>query len=148
MSIFDRIGRKKKNEINPLDVKMKELAEKAVEYAKQFNYDFDYRRESVDELETILDSYEQAIKKASASDNEVWDLSLVFGAYLGEVLLDTGLRRGGFKWVERDNVPLLEKNDGKTNVSPATKVFKRLKNGSEDNINPFFDIALCIAKKR
>lgn len=143
MGIFKR--RNKSDNNNPTSRKMKELAEKAVNYAKQFGYDFDYRRESVDELEIVLENYELALKKVHSSDQELWDLSLVFGAYLGEVLLATGLKRAGFSWVETNGVPIL-KRDAKTNVSPATKVFKRLKNGSGDNIKPFFDIALCIAK--
>lgn len=126
---------------------MKALAEKAVVYAKQLKYDFDYKRESVEELEVVLKYYENAAKKVNLSDSETWELALAFGAYLGEVLLATGLKRAGFRWVEADGVPILIK-DEKTNVSPATKVYKRLKNGKEDNIVPFFNIALCIAKKK
>lgn len=137
---------KKRHEDNPTEIKMKSLAEKAVEYGKKFNYDFDYKRESVEELEDVLNNYEMATKKVNTSDEELWEFSLIFGAYLGEVLLLTGLKRAGFCWEEIDGIPLLKK-DEKTNVSPVSKVFKRLKNGKEDAIKPFFDIGICIAKK-
>lgn len=137
---------RKKQEDNPTALKMKSFAEKAVEYGKKFNYDFDYKRESVDELEDVLDKYESATKKVKASDEEIWELSLIFGAYLGEVLLRTGLKHSGFVWTEENGIPILKKND-QTKVSPVSKVFKRLKTGREDNIKPFFDIGVCIAKK-
>lgn len=137
---------RKKQEDNPTALKMKGLAEKAVEHGRRFNYDFDYKRESVGELEEVLDKYESAAKKVKASDEEIWELSLIFGAYLGEVLLRTGLKHSGFVWTEENSIPILKKND-QTKVSPVSKVFKRLKNGKEDNIKPFFDIGVCIAKK-
>lgn len=144
MNIFNR---RNKFDNNPTSRKMKELAKKAVDYAKHFKYNFDFKRESVTELEIVLENYEKATKTVHSSDREIWELAMIFGAYLGEVMLDTGLRKAGFYWAETDSVPFLRKDD-KTNVSPVTKVFKRLKNGSEDNIEPFFDIALCIAKNR
>lgn len=136
---------RKRYEDNPTAVKMKGLAEKAVEYGKKFNYDFDYKRESVEELEDVLNNYELATKKVHTSDEELWEFSLIFGAYLGEVLLLTGLKKAGFRWEEIDGIPILKKDD-KTSVSPVSKVFKRLKNGKEDDIKPFFDIGVCIAK--
>lgn len=136
---------RKKQENNPTALRMKSLAEKAVEHGRRFNYDFDYKRESVEELEDVLDKYETTTKRLHTSDEELWELSLIFGAYLGEVLLLTGLKRAGFRWEEIGGIPLLKK-DEKTNISPVSKVFKRLKNGSEDNIKPFFDIGLCIAR--
>lgn len=145
MGVFNRAGKHSDNDSTA--IRMKALAEKAVVYAKQLKYDFDYKRESIEELEVILKYYENAVKKVNLSDDEIWELALVFGAYLGEVLLATGLKRAGFRWVEENGVPIL-KRDEQTSVSPATKVYKRLKNGREDNVVPFFDIALCIARKK
>ena len=65
---------------------------------------------------------------------------------LGEVLLRTGLKHAGFVWVDENGIPILKKNE-QTKVSPISKVFKRLKNGKEDNIKPFFDIGICIAQQ-
>lgn len=137
---------RKKQKDNPTELKMKSLAEKAVEHGKRFNYDFDYKKESIDELEEVLDKYESATKKVHATDEEIWELSLLFGAYLGEVLLLTGLKHAGFAWAEESGMPILKKNE-QTKVSPISKVFKRLKNGEEDNIKPFFDIGICIAQQ-
>lgn len=137
---------RKKQESNPMALKMKSLAEKAVEHGKRFDYDFDYTRESVDELEDVLDNYASSAKKLRASDEDIWELSLVFGAYLGEVLLKTGLKHAGFRWKEENGIPILEK-DEQTKVSPISKVFKRFKNGKEDNIKPFFEIGICIAQR-
>ena len=48
---------RKKQKDNPIALEMKSLAEKAVEHGKRFNYDFDYKRESIEELEEVLDKY-------------------------------------------------------------------------------------------
>ena len=45
---------RKKQKDNPIELEMKSLAEKAVEHGKRFNYDFDYKRESIEELEEVL----------------------------------------------------------------------------------------------
>ena len=45
---------RKKQKDNPTALEMKSLAEKAVEHGKRFNYDFDYKRESIEELEEVL----------------------------------------------------------------------------------------------
>ena len=119
---------RKKQKDNPTALEMKSLAEKAVEHGKRFNYDFDYKRESIEELEEVLDKYEPATKKIYATDEEIWELSLIFGAYLGEVLLRTGLKHAGFVWVDENGIPILKKSE-QTKVSPISKVFKRLKNG-------------------
>ena len=137
---------RKKREDTPTALKMKSLAKKAVEHGKRFNYDFDYKRESIEELEEVLYKYESALKEIHATDEEIWELSLIFGAYLGEVLLLTGLKHAGFVWSDENGIPILKKNE-QTKVSPVSKVFKRLKNGKEDNIKPFFDIGICIAQQ-
>ena len=62
------------------------------------------------------------------------------------MLLRTGLKHAGFVWVDENGIPILKKNE-QTKVSPISKVFKRLKNGKEDNIKPFFDIGICIAQQ-
>ena len=129
---------RKKQKDNPIALEMKSLAEKAVEHGKRFNYDFDYKRESIEELEEVLDKYEPATKKICATDEEIWEL--------GEVLLRTGLKHAGFVWVDENGIPILKKNE-QTKVSPISKVFKRLKNGKGDNIKPFFDIGICIAQQ-
>lgn len=54
---------RKKQKDNPTALEMKSLAEKAVEHGKRLNYDFDYKRESIEELEEVLDKYESATKK-------------------------------------------------------------------------------------
>ena len=72
---------RKKQKDNPTALEMKSLAEKAVEHGKRFNYDFDYKRESIEELEEVLDKYEPATKKIYATDEEIWELSLIFGAF-------------------------------------------------------------------
>lgn len=70
---------------------------------------------------------------------------MIFGVYLGQTLLDTYLTLRGYFWaVGEDSIPALKK-DGKNQMSPITKVYKRLLNGPEDSVKSFYDVALYIA---
>lgn len=51
----------------------------------------------------------------------------------------------GYFWTTgEDDIPVLKK-DGKNQMSPITKVYKRLLNGPEDSVKSFYDVALFIA---
>jgi len=70
-------------------------------------------------------------------------MAIIFGSYLGEAILKTGLANKGYRWGKDNssNVPLLIREDGSF-ITPNDKVYKRLINGKEDNIISFYDVVM------
>lgn len=70
-------------------------------------------------------------------------MALIFGSYLGELMLKKGLSKKGYKWKKNSdsNIPLLANENG-SYITPIDKVYKRLVNGNEDNIISFYDIVM------
>lgn len=122
-----------------------DMSQTAVDYAKEFERDFDYTGESIKDLEAILDYYSKDIKVAKPTENQIWSMSTIFGAYLGETMLRTGLGDKGFYWGQDDEDEiLLLVNDSDSYFSPIHKVYKRLVNGEEDNVISFYDVMMDI----
>ena len=141
MGIFDRFKKQKpKDETQDL---ARELSATAIKYAKQFHKNFDYSKNSIDDLEQILDYYSNDISTSNPTDNQIWSMSLIFGTYLGETMLKNGLAEKGYSWGKTDssNIPLLIRNDGNY-ITPNDKVYKRLVNGPEDNVVYFYEMAM------
>lgn len=114
----------------------------AIEYAKEFNKKLDYSENSIADLEEILDWYSNDIAISKPTENQIWSIAIIFGSYLGETLLKNGLSEKGFVWGKEasSNIPLLIKDNG-SYLTPNDKVYKRLVNGSEDSIVPFYRFA-------
>lgn len=126
----------------------KKLCDTAVKYGSAFHKELNFSADSIAELEKILQYYHEEYRENRAADNQLWNLSVVFGVYLGQTLLDTYLTARGYIWAPgEDSIPVLMK-DGKNQMSPITKVYKRLLNGPEDNVKSFYDVALLIADGR
>lgn len=115
----------------------------AIEYANEFNKKLDYSENSIADLEEILDWYSKDISVSKPTENQIWSMSITFGAYLGETLLKNGLAEKDFKWGKElsSNIPLLIRNDG-AYLTPIDKVYKRLVNGSEDSVISFYKAAI------
>jgi hypothetical protein len=125
---------------------MQAYAEDARDLAQQqFRVQLDYSEASLDHVEQILDRYHKSIPKGRLtkllkrhpSPEELNRLAKMFGGYVGEVMR----RQLGGYWTldsgiySEPTITLVFPNDSK--VFPASKVYKRLINGDEDNI-PFF----------
>ena len=115
----------------------------AIEYATDFNKTLDYSTNSIADLEEILDWYSKDIPVSRPTENQIWSMAITFGSYLGETLLKNGLSEKGFAWgvLPDSNVPLLIRNNG-AYLTPNDKVYKRLVNGSEDNVVSFYKVAI------
>lgn len=115
----------------------------AVNYAKSFQKKFDYSPNSINDLEEILEYYSKDISKSHPTENQIWSMALIFGSYLGEVMLKNGLFKKGFTWGEDDtsNIPLLFDDSGNY-ITPNDKVYKRLVNGIGDNIVSFYEVIM------
>ena len=115
----------------------------AIEYATDFNKKLDYTANSIADLEEILDWYSKDIPVSQPTENQIWSMAITFGSYLGETLLKNGLSEKGYTWgiIPDSNVPLLIRNNG-AYLTPNDKVYKRLVNGSEDNVVSFYKVAI------
>ncbi|WP_459129641.1 hypothetical protein [Guggenheimella bovis] len=117
------------------------LSETAREYALDFNRRFDYSEASIRDLEAILDYYSKDMKESHPTENQVWSMAMVFGSYLGEVLLRNGLEERGFYWnvLEDSPIPVLQNEKGAF-LTPVDKVFNRFVNGSVENVISFYEV--------
>ena len=87
MGIFDRLKKRNTdNKNNEIEILAKKYSATAIDYAKDFNKKFDYSKNSIVELEEILDYYSNDISVSKPTENQIWSVSLIFGSYLGEVL--------------------------------------------------------------
>ena len=129
---------KKENEYSKY---AKEKAQIAVEYAKDFNRDLNYSKDSIRDLEAILDYYHKDIEVSKPTENQIWSMATIFGTYLGETMLKNGLTNEGYDWNlhEEYNSLMLMTKDGSF-TSPLEKVYKRLLNGVEDSVISFYDV--------
>ncbi len=142
MGFLDRLKRGKwtlKEECNRIGSDAKKNSMTAIEYAKTFQKKFDFSERSIGDLEEILDYYAKDLLESRPTENQVWSMSLIFGSYLGEVMLKNGLSKRGYHWgmQNTDNIPLLMADDEKY-VTPIDKIYKRLVNGAEDNVVLFY----------
>lgn len=92
------------------------IAKDTVQYAMQSGITLDYTRESAD--------------------------AVLFGTYIGEMMLRSGLAQKGFVWVEDDGLPILSIPGSQTTVSPITKAHKRILNGAEDSMKSFVNVVI------
>lgn len=146
MGIFDKF-KKIQSKMDDVNSKIENNArgnsETAIEFAKSFRKELDYSKNSIKDLEDILDYYSNDISKSKPTENQIWSMSMIFGSYLGETMLKNGLAQKGYKW-GRDNtsdIPLLIANNGGY-ITPNDKVYKRLVNGKQDNVISFYNYVM------
>jgi len=143
MSLFNIFKKKSKYE---QDVEY--AYRKAIEYAKSFYKNLNFTKESIKDVEEILEYYANDLLQQKDTDepvteNQIWSMSLWWGVYIGETLRRNHLK--SYRWVNDDSVqgfmPILKKDDDWI-LYPVSKVYKRLTNGKEDSIISFYDVAL------
>ena len=144
MGIFDKFRKSEKNTDVIVNNALKN-SNTALNYAKSFKKNFDYSKTSIIDLEEILNYYSNDISKSKPTENQIWSMSVIFGSYLGEVMLKNGLAEKGYKWGTDhfSNIPLLVNADGSF-VTPNDKVYKRLVNGKEDSVISFYDVIMSM----
>ena len=115
----------------------------AIDHAKAAaNVDLDFSKESVKQVEAVLSQLHDALPKGflaklfsrGPSSDDILTMSKMYGSYVGEVLRRT---RGG-EWAVVDGQVTLSNGDER--VWPIAKVFKRITNGSEDNVAVYFRV--------
>ena len=124
-----------------LNENVKKYANEAVEHAKNLGIDLDYTNESVHQVENILDSLYKASQEGRPSENQYVDFANIYGCYVGETLVKN-LGRG--KWIIPQDGPVIGALavdiDGELTLFPA-KVYRRLKNGPEDNVEHLYKLS-------
>ena len=146
MGIFHRNRAKNQDEPNSM---LESIAQKnsaiAVDWARDFDKVLDYSQTGIADVEEILDYYSKAIPSDQPTEQEIWNMAIIFGSYLGEVLLKNGLRQKGYRWSQTDgcDIPLLREPNGWM-LTPIDRVYKRLVNGSEDSVVSFYRYAITL----
>ncbi len=124
-----------------------ELCAKAVEMARDvFSVELRYQKSDLDVLEEkIFPVLEQKIAEGQINETGAWNLSVFFGAYLGELILRGFAAELGYAWLaEADTVPIIVCGTNKFN--PLAKVHKRLTQGADDDIRPFYRVCQVVAQ--
>ena len=124
------------------------LCETAVNYAKKFGKDFSYNKKDIADMDNILQYYHEDILKTKPTEKQVRSMALIWGAYLGQCLLNNRLKDLGFEWIIDRGEPILAQEGRKNKMAPVSKVLKRLLNGPEDSVALFYDAAIDIAEGR
>ena len=122
---------------------MQDFCVTAIEYDAQEDKTFDYSAQSIADLEEVLDGYATDLRVDRPTENQIWSVAMIFGYYLGETMLRHGMADKGYRWglLEGSTVPVLLCNDGRY-ATPIDKVYKRLVNGSVDNVVSFYRAAM------
>lgn len=122
------------------------IAEDAVRYAMQNGIRLDYTRESAKNVDTFLGTCHDNLDKYNGDEGAkfLWNVAVLFGTYIGEMLLRSGLAEKGFVWVEDDGLPILSMPGNQTAVSPISKAHKRILNGEEDSMKSFVDVVFSV----
>jgi hypothetical protein len=117
-----------------LNTKMAKMAEQAVIDAWKYNREvLDYSEGSVEKAETILASRQKWCAEQKFTEKDIRAEALIMGAYIGEVIR----KHHGGSWVEGDDAagpasyPLTY---GKSKSYPYNWCYKRLTDGSNDNV--------------
>ena len=123
---------------------MLELAEKAVEAAKFWNVELDYSAESLEPLEKLMQTIYRSHGKMPLPEEILLSVANLYGAYLGEVLLRSGLADLDFAWVKNEEGEFgIGREDMK--MWPLSKVYKRITLGPEHDLMNFFECMFGLA---
>ena len=124
--------------------KMPELAERAVEAAKVWKLDLDYSAESLEGLESLMQRIFLLHLSQPVPEDILEGVANLYGAYLGEVLLRSGLQDLDFAWMENEEG---ETGIGRENMwmGPSNKVYKRMTLGPEHSLVDFFECMFGLA---
>lgn len=128
---------------------LEELSLRAVEEGKKLSRVLDFSEQSMQDVEEILDCFNKNMACNSTNDMEeeivnkqLWNKATVWGAYVGEVICRNNSDR--CKWAYEESkgqgIVLYVQVDNNNRAYPIDKVYKRLKNGPDDNIKSFYDI--------
>ena len=126
---------------------MAAFAKAAVQFAAGFKKNLDYSEGSIQLVETICASLYEDIPKnfftrliqSGPSENKISQMAQMLGAYVGEVII----KHYGGNWALEDvgsQGKTIVLNTGEIKIFPVAKLYKRLKNGAEDNVYHYYQV--------
>ena len=99
----------------------------------------DYSAQSVVLLELVLQDMYEAKSKDKPTTEQISNVAKVYGAYLGEVMLRSGLSDLGFCWdIASNGEPCLMREGSDDCLRPIMRCFKRIVNGPESDVVYFY----------
>ncbi len=131
--------------LNPekLNDLIKAETQRAQEYAKDLHVqiNFDHPENGLVTLEEIMDIYADDIQTyQDIPDADIKATAIMFGACLGELLLEHRLAEVGFAWTNDNSrpVPYLRHPNNEAMCSPIERSYARLVNGRQDDFISYF----------
>ncbi len=122
-----------------------EICQKAVKIAKDQGVTFDFSPESITELDKLFMGQVKRYRSGKTTEVYLWNLSVIFGVYLGQTMLFNGLGEKGYKWVvDKEKIPLLS-DGGENYVSPLRHLFMYAKGQQDINARTLFESVLDLA---
>lgn len=122
------------------------LAATAVEYAASLGKVLDYTPASVSVLDEILQIYHGDIHHSEPTEDQVYSVALIFGAYLGECIRLSVPQDSGCRWVIVEGEPVLDQMG--VRFGPVSKVYRRLTNCEEESLIPYFHVVAGFVRER
>ena len=89
-----------------LQEQIAQLNKTALQFANRCGKFFFYTESSIYDLEQILQGYHEDLRSEKPTENQLWSMASIWGAYLGETMLRNGLRDKGFEWAVADGSPI------------------------------------------
>lgn len=129
-------------------VMMQAYAQDAVDFARnQFQIDLDFSENSLEQVDQILAALHNTLPKgrlgklfkSGPSQEQIGDMAKGWGGYIGEVIR----RRWGGEWTTETAAhpgTVITLRVLGYDIFPPAKVYKRLTNGSEDNIWHYYQV--------
>lgn len=120
----------------------------AINIAKDLGFILDYSVKSLEDVEKIIQIFREDNRDVKEDDKEnntaIWNMSVIFGTYVGEVCLMDGLAKLGYSWDTTEDIPMI-KNFDNNGMNPIGKVNKKIKDksdgaGYEESIPSFYRI--------
>ena len=123
---------------------MVKLAERAVEASRFWGRELDYSAESLEWVDALAQKVFVSGRKQQLPDRFLAGIANLYGAYLGEVLLRSGLDTLDFAWRENEEGVI---GIGREDMwaDPAAKVYKRITQGPEHDLMSYFEIIFGMA---
>ena len=121
------------------------VCEDAIAIAADFSYPFNGTETDITNLEIILKRLHVDFQNGNMEEPKLTNASIIFGVYLGQLLLNLYLEKAGFSWDVSSGMPIVRKNENNS-LSPVSKVRKHIINGDEDDITPFCQVAKMIGE--
>lgn len=98
----------------------------------------------IENLDIVVDKIRNLVQKKLLDDNTAWNVSVVLGTLLGEMLIN----KHNYKWAINDEeIPVVETPD-KNQLSPITKIYRILisKENDEGSPSSFYNGFLALEK--